>query len=248
MFFLAKLSQFLISPNTWLILLLVWIYFTKNQRRKKRLAIVTVLSFLLLTNGALYKKIVHAWLPDPVTLNKQYEAGIVLSGMAGFDKKGNGFFGYSSDRFIQTLKLYNQGFIKKILISGGDGSLNQKKPKEADFIYQELIKNKVPAQNIIVENASRNTYENAIYSKKIIDSLELKGPFVLITSALHMPRSEKFFNKAGLPVEIYTCAQAVPDSNIYSDDFLPNFGLIDKWGLVFKEWLGILVYKISGKA
>jgi uncharacterized SAM-binding protein YcdF (DUF218 family) len=248
MFFLAKLSQFLINPNTWLVLLLVWIYFTKNQRRKKRLAIVTVLSFILLTNGAFYKTIMQAWLPTPATLNKQYEAGILLSGMTGFDNKGNGYFGPSSDRFIQTLKLYNQGFIKKIIISGGDGSLGQNSPKEADFIYQELVNNKVPVQNIIVENQSRNTYQNAIYSKKIIDSLGLKGPFVLITSATHMPRSERLFSKAELNITPYPCNYTVVDSNIYSDDFLPNFGWVEKWGFVFKEWLGILVYKISGKA
>lgn len=248
MFFLAKLSQLLINPNTWLVILLIWIYFTKNHQRKKKLSIITVLSFILLTNGALYKTIMHAWLPAPVTLNKQYEAGIVLSGMAGFDNKGNGYFGYSGDRFIQTLKLYNQGFIKKIIISGGDGSLAQKNPKEADFIYQELIKNKVPVQDIIVENRSRNTYENAVYSKKIVDSLGLKAPFVLITSATHMQRSQRLFRKADLPVITYTCAQVVPDKNIYSNDFLPNFGLIEKWGIVFKEWLGILVYTISGKA
>jgi uncharacterized SAM-binding protein YcdF (DUF218 family) len=248
MYFLAKLAQFLINPNTWLVALLVGFFISKKTTRKKRIGIVTIVSFLLLTNGALYKTVMHAWQPAPVKLTKTYSAGILLTGMAGFAPDGNGFFGESGDRFTQTLKLYNQGLIKKIIITGGDGSLSQQGPKEADFLYEQLLLNKVSPADIIIENQSRNTYENALNSKKITDSIQLAPPFVLITSAIHMPRSQRLFTRQGLPVVIYPCNYKVINNRISWDDFLPNFGIIEKWSFLFKEWLGILVYKISGKA
>jgi uncharacterized SAM-binding protein YcdF (DUF218 family) len=248
MYFLAKLSQFLINPSTWLVVLVLLVYFTKNTTRKKRWSIVAVIAFLLLTNGALYKATMHAWQASPVLLTTTYQTGIVLGGMAGVASNGNGYFGEAGDRFIQTLKLYNQGIIKKIIISGGDGSLQQKGPKEADFVCQEFIKNKVPAADVIIENRSRNTYENALYSKKIVDSLGFAAPAVLITSATHMRRSLLLFAKAGLPVTGYPCNFKTLDNKYHLEDFLPNFGVVEKWSYLFKEWLGILVYKISGKA
>jgi uncharacterized SAM-binding protein YcdF (DUF218 family) len=248
MYFIAKLAHYLVNPNTWLLLLLLWAYLTKNEVYKKRLTISCIILFFILTNGALYKKVMYWWQPTPVELTNTYDAGIVLTGMAGFGPDGKGYFGNSSDRFIQTLKLYNQGIIKKIIVSGGDGTLGQQNPKEADFLRDEFIKNKVPAKDIITENQSRNTYENTLNSKKITDSLHFNTQVVLITSAIHMPRASALFKKAGFSYVIYPSNYIITDNSFEAEDFIPNFGLIERWNSVFKEWMGIIAYKISGKA
>jgi uncharacterized SAM-binding protein YcdF (DUF218 family) len=68
------------------------------------------------------------------------------------------------------------GTIKKILISGGDGSLLQNKPKEADFLFKEFPKQGIADSNLIVEKFSKNTYESALEAKRFVDSLHIKGP------------------------------------------------------------------------
>ncbi|MFZ8477648.1 YdcF family protein, partial [Staphylococcus aureus] len=85
--------------------------------------------------------------------------------------------------------LYHEGKIEKILVTGGNGNLFLNEPDESSFLEKEFIRNGVKKEDIILEKKSRNTYENAIFSKKILDSLKLKPPYILITSASHMPRS-----------------------------------------------------------
>jgi len=116
--------------------------------------------------------------------SESYSTGIVLAGFISFNyKEKQGYYGQASDRFIQALRLYKLGHIKKILITGGSGSLWNQQYKEADFVKEQLLEFGIPPQDIIAENQSKNTFENAVNTKKILDSLQLPQPYLLITSA-----------------------------------------------------------------
>ncbi|GAC1528686.1 MAG: hypothetical protein NVS3B15_06610 [Sediminibacterium sp.] len=213
--------------------------------------IISVVIALLFTNPFLYRSMVMAWqrpvnnIPDkPV-----YDAGIVLGGLSMFDKYDRGFFSCSADRFIQTANLYHRGIIKKIIISGGTGNLLQREPPEAGFLKNQFIANGIKGDDIIIETRSRNTYENAIYSKEILDSLQLKPPFVLVTSALHMPRSEAVFKKAGIQFISSPCDYRVVDTRFSLDDYVvPDVTQLHEWGYLIKEMIGLHVYRLTGKA
>ena len=70
--------------------------------------------------------------------------------------------------------------IKKIIITGASGSLSSDL-KEADIIKSFLIRIGVPREKIIVENQSKNTHENAIYTELTCKELEMdKYSFLLI--------------------------------------------------------------------
>jgi uncharacterized SAM-binding protein YcdF (DUF218 family) len=247
MYLFSKLIIFLINPSVWLTILVIWIFISKRKSIKRKLIKITLIVTILLTNGFLYKSVVNAWQPTQPTLTQSYDVGILLTGMVGYDKNNKGFFFEASDRYIQTLSLYKQGLIKKILISGGDGSLTQQQPKEADFIKDLLLRNKVAPTDIIIDNRSRNTYENATYTKKLVDSLHLTQPLILITSAIHMPRSQLLFKKQGIATIAYPANFTAIKSSTHLGDFIPNFGLIEKWHHLFKEWTGIASYKLMGK-
>lgn len=250
-FILSKLLFFLLIPFTWIMVLLVWIYFTKSAKLKRRLTILTIGITIIFSSPWLYKKATLAWQFPKKTLaaQEQYEVGILLTGMVLFDKYNEGFFGSSSDRFIQTATLYHTGKIKKILLTGGSGSLLYDYPAEAEYLKNALVSNAVPEKDIIVEPLSRNTYENAIFSKKIIDSLQLKPPFLVITSAFHMRRSSAVFKKAGIAFETYPCDYKVIEGKFSFDDLLiPDAKLLSNWSELLKEIIGLAVYKITGKA
>lgn len=250
-FILSKVLFFLLVPFHWILFLLLWIWRTKSPRRKRQLGIVTIFIALLFTNPFVYRSLVIAWQP-PVHYfpdTPTYEVAVLLGGMAGHDRNNIGYFGNTADRFIQTANLYHRGIVRKIIVSGGTGSLLYQGPTEADFLFQQLVYNGVKAADVLIERRARNTYENAVYSKQMLDSLQVPGPHVLITSALHMPRSEAVFKKAGIPFVPLSCDYKVYARKFDIDNyFVPNVSLLDEWSLFIKEIVGLYVYRFTGKA
>ncbi len=250
-FILSKILYFLLIPLVWILILLIWMMLTKSKTRKKKLLIAVVVISILFSNNFIYTRLVLAWQPQQTTIEpgKVYSAGILLGGMVGFDINNKGHFGEGADRFIQTEKLYHQGLIKKILVTSGSGELLRPGLKEADFLEQELIASGVKKEDIIIENNSRNTFENAIYSKKILDSLHIQGPYVLITSAMHMPRSEKIFTKAGMQFVTFPSDYHVTRMPFsFEDAIVPKLKLLNDWAYFLKEFIGLKVYQVTGKA
>ena len=80
-------------------------------------------------------------------------------------------FGESVDRLMEGLMLYRNGKIKKIIISGGSGYLikDERESKLAkDFLVKFCL---VPESDIIIDTHSKNTYENALNTKVIVDKI-----------------------------------------------------------------------------
>ncbi|MBC7587381.1 MAG: YdcF family protein [Chitinophagaceae bacterium] len=250
-FILSKILLFLLNPSNWILICLIWFFIAKKAIVKKRLLIVSFVIFILFTNYWVYSICVKAWQPkvEHPFYKQTYSAGIVLCGMTVTDKKEGSFFGGNTDRFLQTCRLYHAGVIKKIFISGGDGSLMQDKPKEADFLRKEFVAQNIPDSVLIVEHFSRNTFESAVMARHYLDSLHIAGPYILITSAEHIPRSLLAFKKAGMQVVPHAAGFNVVNSNISFIDYLmPNIGVMAQWKSFIKEVVGIWTYKFTGKA
>lgn len=250
-FILSKLLVFLIMPFWWIIALFVWMRFSKKPATKKRLGITAVCFTVLFTNPYLFRSLVFLWQPSPVDLpaNQSYSAGILLGGMSGYDEKNRGYFGDNADRFIAAANLYHTGRIKKIIVSGGSGRLFQNEPAESFFLETQLIANGVKKSDIILESRSKNTYENGIYSRQIIDSFRLQPPFVLITSAIHMPRSASVFTKAGIRILPYPCDyKVIPERWDAGNYIIPSISTLYNWNFFIKEIVGYYVYTLTGKA
>lgn len=250
-FILSKILLFLLSPINWILICIAIAYFTKKQLIRKRMLVTAGILFFVFSNFWLFSICMKAWQPkaEHIVYNKSYTAGIVLCGMTAGDKNGDSFFGSNADRFLQTCRLYHTGVIHKIFISGGDGSLLQNKPKEADFLRKEFIAQNIPDSVLIVEHNSRNTYESAVEAKHYLDSLHIDGPYILITSAEHMKRSIATFKKYGINVIAHPAGFRVVNSNLsFADYVVPNIGVLSDWKSLLKEMIGMLTYKISGKA
>lgn len=252
MFFIfSKILLFVLNPYYWILTFIILAFRAKKPIVKKRFSITAILILVVFGNYWFYNICVRAWQPKavPIVHTKKYNLGILLGGMTGSDKFGNSFFAPTSDRFIQTCKLYHTGVIEKILLSGGDGSLLQNKPKEADFLFKEFPTQNIADSNLIVERNSKNTYESAIEAKKYVDSLKISGPYLLITSATHMKRAIATFKKAGLEVDEHPAAFEAVNSTISWDNYLiPKAGVLGEWQFFLKEIVGYWIYKMTGKA
>jgi len=181
-------------------------------------------------------------------LKGKYDAGIVLGGMIAYDPTLiRPQFDRAIDRLMQAITLYKDGKIRKIFISGCSGSILEKNVLEAVLLKDYLIKLGIPDSSIIVEKYSKNTRENALFSKPILDSLNKNGRYLLITSGFHMPRAMGCFKKAGINVTAYsTDRYSGPRKFVFDDMFIPNIGTLGGWNILLHEWIGFITYKILG--
>ena len=210
------------------------------------------IALLFFSNPFIIRKLVSWYEVKPVQLapTEKYSAGIVLGGFISYNRNDNqGYFNQASDRFIQTALLYKTGHINKIIVPAGNGYITEHDFKEADFIKEKFTELGIPAQDIILDPYSRNTLENAINTKKIVDSTHMQGPFLLISSAMHLPRASQVFIKNGINAKLYPCdfTSKEVNNNIWGDYFLPSAYALTNWDNLIKELLGTVVYKVTGK-
>jgi Uncharacterized conserved protein len=250
MFVILKIILLLFRPIIWIALLALIALLTKNAVRKKRLFSLAFILLIVFSNPFIVNHITAAYeaKPDKGISNRHYSAGIVLGGFVSYNNKDDsGYFNSAADRFIETSLLYKRGVINRIIIAAGNGYITKHEFKEAEFIKTRFIELGIPEDLILTDPNSRNTLENAIDSKRIIDSIHLSPPFLLISSALHLPRAKIAFNKKGIPVDLYPCDYSSKGigNNVLEDVLLPSAEALNDWNNLIKEWLGIMIYKIT---
>ena len=253
-FYLSKLIAFLFSPLVWVFLLLLYSFKTKVEGRARKLRITAVALLYICSNSFIVDEFFRAWepvTPDYYLMDTKYEGAIVLGGIGSIDLRLNKInFGHSGDRLFQALPLYYKGRIKKVIFTGGSGSIEFPEKKEGYFVKKYLESIQFPDSGLIIENESKNTYENAGFTKKILDSLKIDGDFLLITSAYHMPRSLAVFKKAGYKnITPYITNKSSGVRRFTFDHlFIPNPGAMLGLELLIHEWIGYLTYKVKGYA
>lgn len=250
-FFFSKALEFLLNPTNWLLASGVcWLLF-KSIKVKRVSFIAFIVIFLIFSNGAIYRSALLNWQPPVVQPQYQqsYSAAILLTGMTKTNSQDQAFFGGNADRFIQTTRLFHSKVVQYVIISGGDGSILQNRPKEADFLRKEMLAQGIPDSAIIVDNQSRNTFENAVNCKKMVADHRLQPPYLLVTSAQHMPRAMATFSKMALPVIPHPANFEVLKQDYSLPSLLiPDIGTIGQWRYLIKEWVGLLVYRLTEKA
>lgn len=249
-FFLSKILAFLFMPLFWFFALMIYSFFSKH---KTKIQIIAIVLLYICSNSFIIDEIGRWWEKYPVPkLNKQYKVAIVLGGIGKIDASGKRIeFTNSADRLLKALELYKTKKIQKIVVTGGSGSILHPQDKEAMYIHQYLKNIQVPDSDIIIENESKNTYENALFTKKILDSLHIPlSNIILVTSAYHLRRSLAVFYKQGFQDIIPYPAERMSGPRKFEIDhcLLPN---PDALSLLYKyihEWIGFIVYKIKGYA
>jgi uncharacterized SAM-binding protein YcdF (DUF218 family) len=117
---------------------------------------------------------------------------------------------------------------------------------EADFVIRLLEKLGVPRDRIVVERKSANTAENATFAKQLV--MPKAGEvWLLVTSAMHMPRAVGVFRKVGFDVDAYPVdyhTSSTRDLWTLPSALMGGIGLMDR---AAHEWTGLLVYWLTGR-
>lgn len=111
-----------------------------------------------------------------------------------------------------------------------------------------LERDGVPAQAIVKENQSDTTRENAVFTARLLRDRGIDR-FLLVTSALHMPRSMASFQNQGLdPIAAPSPPQIVVPEDPDFSFWLPDLHTLNASRSIIKEYLGLLVYWARGWA
>jgi uncharacterized SAM-binding protein YcdF (DUF218 family) len=253
-FYVSKILSFLFSPIVWVFILLLYSFKTKVEGRARKVRIAALVILYICSNAFIVDECFRMWepvTPDHEFSNVRYEGAIILGGIGDIDlrlQKIN--FGYSADRLFQTLPLYYNKKIRRIIFTGGSGSIEFPEKKEGIYVKKYLNQIQIPDSSLLIESMSKNTYENAVFTKKMLDSLNVRGKFLLVTSAYHMPRSLAIFKKAGYTDITPFITNRVSGVRRYTPDhlFIPDAGALISLELLIHEWTGYLVYKLKGYA
>lgn len=243
----SAVLSFFLSPFNWIIILIIAAYLFRNPSHKKFFKVMALCIFFLFSNTWLLNWYAKQWQLAPASVNKNviYSCGIVPGGFASPDADGNGYFNATADRFIQAEKLYKLGVIKHILISGGNGKAEDKDFREGAWVKGQLIIMGIPDSVIFVEDRSNDTFDNAFYAKQILDSFQLKPPYLLITSASHMRRATLLFKNAGLNTAAYPCNYVEGKNSFSFLSIVPQLSVLLGWELYLKETAAYLWYKFK---
>jgi uncharacterized SAM-binding protein YcdF (DUF218 family) len=251
-FILSKILAFLIAPYTWLFFGLILLLKKLWDTPYKKWVLGLSIFMYVISNSFIVDEVVRAWeyCDDDIYLkDTKYDLAIVLGGMGRIDERQDRFdFNDNGDRLFQTLELYHKQRVQKLLITGGSGSISKPHHREAIYIKKYLKNIAIPDSNIIIENNSKNTYENAIFTKAILDSLQFKGSILLVTSSFHMSRSLAIFNKAGYKNVTPYVTNKISGLRKFEFDhcFIPNIEAVYHLNLILHEMIGYTIYKLKG--
>ena len=160
---------------------------------------------------------------------------------------GRAAFTHAADRIIATAALARQYPNARILFSGGNSNLvSDDTAKEADYAITAFESLGIARERLTTERRSRNTQENAEFSKAIANP-RAGERWLLVTSAYHMPRSVGLFRKAGFAVEPCPVDWRVgPDGDRLRFSVVAIEGL-ERTDIAVREWIGLIAYWVTGR-
>jgi uncharacterized SAM-binding protein YcdF (DUF218 family) len=174
---------------------------------------------------------------------------IVLGGSVDPDLSlahGTAVIRNAADRIVAAAALARKYPNARIVFSGGSANLISNDAKEGDYAVDILESLGIERSRLILERLSRNTLENAEFSKAMV-APKPGERWLLLTSGYHMPRSVGLFRKAGFTVEPYPVDWRVGGGrNLFSFNNIVLDGL-SRTDLAIREWIGLIAYRATGK-
>jgi uncharacterized SAM-binding protein YcdF (DUF218 family) len=256
MFFIfSKIFWFIAEPITLAILggiLGVILGFTRFAQAGRVLtagAIFALAAFLLTPLGALLLRPLEDRFPQPPADMPAPTGIIVLGGASDAEKseaRGQVYLNADAARMTAGIELVRRYPAARLVFTGGSADLLAEGRVEAISAKKLWLSLGVPGERMIFEDKSRNTWENAVFTRDLVKPK--KGEtWLLVTSAWHMPRSAGIFRRIGFDVVPYPVAYRT-----FGDErdlrLAPT--MIERVIMLdysVHEWIGLLAYWLAGK-
>jgi len=263
-FILSKVVQFCIEPLNWVLIFILLALLFLSLRKPilcKRFLILALIDLALVgylpASEFFLRSLENAVVKEDYQKLKQDQVGgiIILGGAieggAIAVDRGEISIYSSAERVTKAFEVIRKNPELPFIFSGYSGRVIPRGVSEADAFKQLVQEQGLSEQNAHYENQSRNTYENVLHTKPMMEEFGLKTdagqlkPWLLITSASHMYRSTMIFQKQGLEVLPLLVDYQTANSLQWT-----AFNLTDgahNWNLLVHEIVGLFAYWITGK-
>ena len=236
-------------------LFLLW--FTRRQRLGKIIQTVAVALLLLLSYGPVPNFLLGRIesTHKPLLLSANSEAGIpeelsaakwivVLGGghKSDFNKTAATNLSPSTlYRLVEAVELHRKLPNSRLVVSGSDVFRLDSEAAAMAKVAEGLG---VERQNIVLEEQSNDTEEQAVFIKRIIGG----DPFILVTSASHMARAVALFQKQGMSPRPAPTGNRIVEGTLMPRDYYPHPGNLENSEVAVYEYLGMLWARLRGRA
>lgn len=175
------------------------------------------------------------------------DAIVVLGGGIQGGRKGwrvGPHLGNGADRAWFAAQLFHAGRAPVLILSGGNSgwSSADEPESEAMEIFEKDLG--VPGSAVLIEDQSRNTQENAQYTRQLMAEHHF-GKILLVTSAVHMPRALGVFRAAGIDaIPAPADFDAIPPQG-FAQRWLPDTETLDRSSKAMKEYIAMGIYRVQ---
>lgn len=190
------------------------------------------------------------WPSPPLeTRPAECEAIVVLSGYArpeGYGQPEPELAEDTYSRCLQAARLYRQGPPCLVIASGGTVSDGESQVILGRVMRQTLEQQGIARSDLLTEEVSQNTYENASETAKLLHNRGVRR-IVLVTDAMCLRRAEQCFVAQGFQVTSAGCRYRAKRFRWSPSNFVPNPSAATLAARVVHEWVGIAWYACTGK-
>jgi uncharacterized SAM-binding protein YcdF (DUF218 family) len=253
--YLSKILPQLVMPiSVTMGLVLLALILLRLDRRGPAVSVLWVavgllwISSMPITAGFLYGLVESRYPAQSMSGIPQSDCIVLLGGAVGppVPPRVDVELNDTVDRVYKAAQLYRAGKARLIIVTAGNQPWSVSKWSEAELIGGLLMEWGVPENSIVLEGSSRNTRENALYSKDIVDAYQCDQT-LLVTSAAHMPRSVAAFASVGISVTpVSTDFRVADGAGLTVMDFLPDAGALEMTSSAIRELIGRWYYKFKG--
>jgi len=246
---LSKILWALVAPSNLLLLLLIagMMSLASGRHRLGRgllaSAILVLLAVATLPVGDwLLWRLEHRF-PVSTRLPSQVDGIIVLGGAVSpvlTSDHGQPALNRHAERLTELPALAARYPGARLVFTGGSGLLLEQDLKEAPVARAAWERMGFTAERVIYESESRNTWENALFTRDLVKPLPGEI-WLLVTSAAHMPRSMGIFHRIGWPVIAYPVDFQVArrDLGRLRFDLATGLDILDD---TVREYVGLIAY------
>ena len=248
-YLLTKLLPLIFSPLGIVLILLVFFIF-----KKKIKYIYSALIFLFIFShgviaDSLWRLLEYPWKRlDYSTVNSA--DGIVVLSSGRHLPLGNTKIieWIDPDRFLAGIELYRQNKSNKLIFTGGINPLTSNLPPEGSIFINEAISMGIPRKNLYTTYPVHNTFGEAQAIKKLLNKEKSSDQkkIILVTSAFHMKRAQKIFEREGINVLPYP-VDFQSSRNFNSTlrnplKWMPSSSSLQKSSKAIREIIGRIIY------
>lgn len=258
--YLSKLLPLFLYPLglACLLMLVALVTLWKRPRWAAAPILLALIVLLVGSNGWVSRSLVRSleWQNIPPTELPNAEAIVVLGGAtkSAFPPRPSVDLSEEGDRVFYGAQLYQQKKAELVIVSGGRIDWRGSGPSESADMAAILSQLGVPTAAILQDPNSLNTYENAVNVRKILEARGIRR-VLLVTSAMHMPRSLLIFKRQGIaaipaPTDFLVTAnelqemQNSPQATLLN--LLPDTDRLYQFTRALKEYIGLVVYRLRG--